>query len=77
MMRSNPLPAAWRKVASAIAIGALALLHVSCAAGNKEAEPVPPATAAKGVPSAEQWLEQAAAAAGKMKRYAFELQMSQ
>ncbi|WP_372632816.1 DUF6612 family protein, partial [Cohnella sp.] len=41
------------------------------------AEPVPPATAAKGVPSAEQWLEQAAAAAGKMKRYAFELQMSQ
>lgn len=76
-MRSNPLPAAWRKAAAAIAISALALLHVSCAAGNKEAEPVPPAPAAKRVPSAEQWLEQAASAAGTMKRYAFELQMSQ
>ena len=76
MMRNNPLAAAGRKTAAAIAISALALLLASCA-GKKEAEPIPPATAAKGAPAAEQWLEQAAGAAATMKKYAFELQMSQ
>lgn len=76
MMRNNPLAAAGRKTAAAIALSALALLLASCA-GKKEAEPTPPATAAKGVPSAAQWLEQAAGAAETMKKYAFELQMNQ
>lgn len=75
-MRNNPLAAAGRKTAAAIAISALALLLASCA-GKKEAEPIPPAKAAKGAPSAEQWLEQAVGAAATMKKYAFELQMSQ
>ena len=76
-MRNSPRPDVWRRAAALCAACAVgALLLVSCA-GKKEAGSAPPAPAKMGAPTAEQWLERAAAAAGSMKKYAFEMQMSQ
>ncbi|MFB9274657.1 DUF6612 family protein [Cohnella cellulosilytica] len=76
-MRNSSQPGMRRKAAvlcAACAVGALLL--VSCA-GKKEAEQTPPPTAARKITPAEQWLERAASAAATMKKYAFELQMTQ
>jgi len=75
MMKNVLRSAARRRAAMLCSLGLLVMIGAaSCAGGEK---PSPVATAVPGAVSADQWLSQAAAAAGTMKNYAFELRMSQ
>ncbi|MFC4599767.1 DUF6612 family protein [Cohnella hongkongensis] len=77
MMMNDSPPSARRRAVFSCAVGLLGtLLLVSCGGNNEGAQP-PDASPPPGISSAGQWLERGAAAAGQMKKYAFELQMTQ